>query len=240
MSIWQRIIGGATKLAGEGPLAGLVAALDPTGGSGEGEPGDATQQVAFTIGVVALGAKMAKADGVVTADEIAAFRQVFKVPPEDVKNVGRVFNMARRDAGGFEPYAKQIAKLLSDRPRVLEDLLHCLFHIAKADNVIHPAEIEFLEAVARIFGFSDDEFLRIRAHHLGPEASDPYLILGIAHDAGDEDVKRAYRALVRENHPDRLIAQGVPQEFLDMANDKLAAINEAYKRITGGRALNRQ
>ncbi len=157
-----------------------------------------------------------------------------------MKNVGRVFNMARRDAGGFEPYAKQIAKLLSDRPRVLEDLVHCLFHIAKADNVIHPAEIEFLEAVARIFGFSDDEFLRIRAHHLGPEASDPYLILGVAHDATDEEVKRAYRALVRENHPDRLIAQGVPQEFLDMANDKLAAINEAYKRITSGRALNRQ
>lgn len=239
MSIWQRIIGGATRLAGDGPLAGLVAALDPTGGAG-GEGGDATQQVAFTIGVVALGAKMAKADGVVTADEIAAFRQVFKVPPEDVKNVGRVFNMARRDAGGFEPYARQIAKLLADRPRVLEDLLHCLFHIAKADNVIHPAEIAFLEAVARIFGFSDDEFLRIRAHHLAPEASDPYLILGIAHDASDEEVRRAYRALVRENHPDRLIAQGVPQEFLDMANDKLAAINDAYKRIKDGRALNRE
>jgi DnaJ like chaperone protein len=239
MSIWTRIIGSATRLAGDGPLASLIAALDPASGTRSDGDADATKQIAFTIGVVALGAKMAKADGLVTADEVAAFREVFKVPPEEVKNVGRIFNMARRDAAGFEPYARQIARLLNDRPRVLEDLLHCLFHIAKADHVVHQAEIDFLRAVAGIFGFEEADFLRIRAHHMAPEQCDPFLVLGVAHDASEEQVRRAYRQLVRDNHPDKLIAQGVPQEFLDLATAKLAAINEAYDRITRQRALSR-
>ncbi len=241
MSIWGKVLGGAAGFALGGPIGALIGGLAGHAVDKMREGGapaeDATKQIAFTIGVIVLGAKMAKADGVVTPDEIRAFKEVFHVPPGEMKNVGRVFDRARQDAAGFEPYARQIGKLFQNNPAVLEDLLDGLFHIAKADNVIHPAEIEYLRRVAEIFGFSEADFARIRAAHVGPDAADPYTILGLPHDVSDEELKRSYRRLVREHHPDTLIAQGMPQEFIDVANEKLAAINDAYDRVARQRGL---
>jgi DnaJ like chaperone protein len=242
VSIWGKIIGATAGFAVGGPIGALVGGLaghvyDRHKARGE-DPGDATQQIAFTIGVIALGAKMAKADGVVTADEVQAFKEVFQVPPEEMKNVGRVFDLARKDARGYEVYARQIAGLFDGKPRVLEDLLDGLFHIAKADNVIHPAELSYLESVAQIFGFDGNEFARIKEAHLGPDRADPYQVLGVSRGAADDNIKKTYRRLIREHHPDTLIAQGVPEEFVRVANDKLAAINVAYDRIAKERGLN--
>ncbi len=195
------------------------------------------QQVAFTIGVIGLGAKMAKADGVVTPAEVNAFYEVFHVPPGEEANVRRVFDLARQDVAGFEGYARKIARLFRGRPGVLEDLLDGLFHIAMADGGVHPKEEEFLERVAEIFGFAPGEFERIRCSHLGCPDSDPYAILGVTREASEGDLKRAYHRLVRENHPDALIARGVPEEFVGMANAKLAMINTAYERIQRQREL---
>ncbi len=230
MSIWGKIIGGLAGHAFDKMRASGRAQLD------EGEP-NVTKQIAFTIGVIVLGAKMAKADGVVTPDEIVAFREVFHVPQGEMKHVAKVFDRARRDAQGFEPYARQIANLFKENPAVLEDLMDGLFHIAKADNVIHPGELKYLESVAEIFGFDEHEFERIRAGHLGPDAADPYTVLGVPHDISDEQLKKRYRALIREHHPDRLIAEGMPQEFVDVANDKLATINDAYDRVEKQRGM---
>ena len=240
MSIWGKIIGGTAGFALGGPLGALLGGLAGHAFDrmrGTQTDGDGTKQMAFTIGVIVLGAKMAKADGVVTKDEVQAFREVFHVPPEEVKNVARVFDLAKKDSQGFEPYAQQLAGMFRDNPAVLEDLLDGLFHIAKADNVYHPAENEFLQNVASIFGFSEAEFDRIRAGHVGTDDSDPYTILGVPRDASDDDVKGRYRKLIREHHPDTLIAQGVPQEFVDVANEKLAVINAAYDRIAKERRL---
>ena len=198
---------------------------------------DGTQQIAFTIGVIALGAKMAKADGQVTRDEVEAFKQIFKVPPEDMKDVARVFNQARKDVAGYEAYASQIANLFEPAMQTLEDLLHGLFHIAKAAQVIHPAELGYLKKVAEIFGFNEASFSRIRAYHLGPDLADPYTILGIEQNASEEEIKRTWRALIQENHPDRAMARGLPQEFIDLATEKLATINDAYDRISRQRSF---
>ena len=225
-----------------GPIGALIGgfaghAIDKM----RGEPvegGDAaTRQIAFTIGVIALGAKMAKADGQVTRDEVQAFREVFQVSPEDLKNVARVFDQAKKGVAGYEAYAQQLAGLFRENPAVLEDLLDGLFHIAKADNVYHPAEDQFLREVAHIFGFSDHEFARIKEAHVGAEKSDPYVILGVSRDADEGELKTHYRKLIREHHPDTLIAQGMPQEFIDVANEKLAAINDAYDRVQKERDL---
>ena len=242
MAIWGKIIGGTAGFALGGPLGALVGALAGHAvdrmGAGTGEDAQrATKETAFTIAVIALSAKMAKADGTVTRDEIDVFKQLFRVPPDEIKNVGRVFDLAKRDSRGFQPYARQIGKMFADNPSVLEELLDSLFHIAKADKVVHPDELEFLKEVARIFGFDDATFARIREAHMGRDAADPYTILGVRHDAEDDEVRDAYRRLIRENHPDTLIAQGMPEDFVQIATDKMAAINAAYDRIREQRGL---
>lgn len=248
MSIWGKLAGAAAGFFLGGPLGALAGALAghvAIDRDGEPEPADDPRlegirsQLVFTIGVIALGAKMAKADGVVTRDEVDAFKEIFHVPPNEQANVRRVFNMARQSVAGYEAYAEQIARLFRGRPAVLEDLLDGLFHIAKADGVIHPNELAFLERVATIFGFSSDDWERIRSSHMGGPSTDPYTVLGVARDISDPDLKAAYRKLAREHHPDALRGRGVPEEFVTVAEAKLAAINDAYDRIRRQRGLDR-
>ena len=227
MSVWGKVSGAAAGLFVGGPVGAVVGAvvghffLDQ-----ESDPG-----VTFTIAVVALAGKMARADGVATDQEFEVFREAFGVPPQEEKNVHRIFNLARQDIAGFEYYAGQIAQLFVGNPAMLEDVLDGLFEIAKADGVLHPEEARFLERVAEIFGFAPNEFRRIRASHFAPELTDPYVILGLSYSADDNELRQTYRRLVRENHPDRLMARGVPPEFIKLATDKLAAINSAYEKI---------
>jgi DnaJ like chaperone protein len=246
LSIWGTIIGGAAGYALGGPLGALAGAVAgrvvdryrQAAGEAPGEAGaDATKRIAFTIAVIVLGAKMAKADGVVTRDEVNAFRQVFHIPPHELKNVGRVFDRARRDARGFEPYARQVARMFRTKPAVLEELLDALFHVAKADGTVQPGELDYLRRVAHIFGFDDRRFDRIRAEHVGPDEADPYRVLGLDATASDDKLRTTYRRLVRENHPDRLIAQGMPAEFVEVANEKLARINAAHDEVRQQRGL---
>lgn len=203
------------------------------------------QQANFTIGVIVLGAKMAKADGRVTRAEIEAFKRVFQVSPAQEDNVGRLFNRARTSATGFEPYAFQLAHTFRHNPAVLEQVLGGLFIIAASDNAgLSPAEIHFLRSVGGIFGFGEEDFARIAARAGvalpggGSSASmprdelrDSYEILGVQTSASAEEIKIAYRALIREHHPDRLMAQGLPPEFVATANEKMKRINVAYDTV---------
>lgn len=223
MSIWARITESLSLIGGS--VSGFLQSVINR------KPAAPEKSVAFTVGMIALGAKMAKADGVVTADEIAAFKQVFHIPDSELSSVARVFNLAKQDTAGYEVYARQIAALFDAQHEILEDVLDGLFHIAKADNAYHPGEHGFLGQVAEIFGFSPSDFARIRARHVEAVADDPYLILGVSRDAGADEIKSRYRALVREYHPDRHIAAGVPEEMIDIATDRLQKVNEAYDRI---------
>lgn len=240
MSIWSALIGGvagAAVLGGPiGVLVGAVAAHYAAQHFGSKDE-DQTQQITFTIGVIVLSAKMAKADGSVSREEVDVFKRAFQVPPGEAKNVGRIFDQAKQDSAGFEPYARQLAGLFRDEPAVLEQLLDILFHIALADHVMHEKERDFLEQVAQIFGFSKHQFDAIRERHMGPDESDPYVILGIERAASVVEIKSAYRTLIKEHHPDRLMAQGMPEEFIKVATEKLATINLAYDQIGRERGI---
>lgn len=198
--------------------------------------GEPEQQVAFTIGVIALGAKMAKADGVVSQAEIAAFKQVFTVRDEELGNVARVFNMAKQDVAGYDAYARRLARLFRAKPEVLETVLDGLFHISKADNVVHPAELDYLHSVAEIFGMSEECFARVKARHLVGDLN-PYMVLGIGPEASNAEIKDWYRKLVREIHPDKLVANGMPEEAVELAGKSLATINAAYDEIAKERKI---
>lgn len=223
MSIWTRIAEAIAALAqGEG----LAAIFDKLKTPPE-------RSVAFTIAVIALGAKMAKADGHVTRDEVAAFRGVFAIQPDEEANAARVFNLARQDVAGFDAYARQIAAMFGPGDRVLADVTEGLFHIALADGRYHPHEDAFLREVARIFGLSERCFRSIQARFVPDAPPDPYEVLGVAADAPLAEVRRAWRQAVRESHPDGLAARGLPPEAIRLAEERLIAVNRAWEEISG-------
>jgi DnaJ like chaperone protein len=198
---------------------------------------EARRQVAFTIALIALTAKMAKADGVVTHDEIDAVRRLFVVPDAERENVARLFNLAKQDVAGFESYARRIRNLHEDDRAILEDVVDGLFVVAGADGAVHDRELDFLERVSEIFGIPEAAFERIGARHVAGDGFDPWAVLGVARGTSPDELRRHYRRLVNENHPDRMMARGVPAEAIRLANNRLAAINAAYDVIERQSAL---
>jgi DnaJ like chaperone protein len=229
MAIWRRLSDMAAAIGDSG--AGLMERV-----FGTGKPPSGEQTVAFTMAVIALGAKMAKADGVVVGVEVAAFNRVFRFEAAQAENVAHLFALAAADVAGYETYADKIAGLLAGKPQLLADVLDCLFHIATADRLMHPGEDRFLETVSQRFGISPSTFRHIRAHFVA-DASSPYDVLGLDPSVSDADLKARHRKLVRENHPDLMVGRGVPPELVALADRKLAAINSAYSSIARERGL---
>ena len=222
MSIWTRIADAIAALRAGESLSAIFDTLRT--------PPD--RSVAFTIAVIALGAKMAKADGTVSRSEVAAFREVFHIPPQEEANAARLFNMARTDIAGFEDYAIRIKRMFGQDDAPLCDLMEGLFHIAMADGTYHPGEDAFLTRVAAIFGFDDRRFARIRAQFVPDAIRDPYEVLGVSPDADMATIRAAWRQQVRETHPDRMIARGVPEEAVKLAEKRLVAVNRAWEEIS--------
>ena len=227
-SIWTRISAALSALATGEPLSVVFDHL-------RGAP-DPERSVGFTIAVIALGAKLAKADGQVSKDEVSAFRRVFSLPPGEERNAARVFNLARQDVAGFDAYARKIAAMFTDKDHpdnraLFIDLIEGLFHIALADDILHDDEDAFLAHTAEIFGLDDRCYRAIRARLVEGSARDPYDLLGVAHDASLADIRAAWKQAVRENHPDAMIARGVPPEAVVLAERRLIAINAAWEEL---------
>lgn len=187
--------------------------------------------VAFTIAVIGLGAKMAKADGLVTKDEVAAFRQVFHIAKRDEIQAAKVFNLARQDVAGFQIYANTIYKMFKNNPNVLENLVEGLFYIALADGNYHPNENDFVHLVAKKFCISERAFSSMRARFVTDESSDPYDILGVDTTASLTEIRKAWREIIRKTHPDHLMAQGLPEEAINMATKRMITVNQAWHDI---------
>lgn len=235
---------GGTRAAGSG-LEQLMAALGFQGGWQASGSSSGT----FTIAFIALAAKMAKADGCVSAVEAQTFGQIYHVDPGDEARVKRLFEQASADTAGYEIYARQIAHALANEPKLLRDVFDGLFYIATADSILHPGEDAFLRRVSQIFGMTEDEYRSIRATFVRATRSStggiaeaavnegPFQVLGVSSSASDAEIKARYRALARDLHPDSLTARGVPAQFHAASERKLAAINAAYDQIQKARGL---
>ena len=221
MSIWARIIKAIEALAKGESLSDVFDKL-------KAPP---ERSIAFTIAVIALGAKMAKADGYVTTDEVKAFRQVFRIPSGEENNAARVFNLARQDVTGYELYAKRISLMFGQGHQTLVGLLEGLFHIATADNDYHPNEDKFLSMVSSIFGLKEAQFKAIRARCVPNMEPDPYTVLCVDLNDDFAKIKGAWRDLVRTYHPDRMIARGLPEEAINLAERRIIQINKAFEAI---------
>jgi DnaJ like chaperone protein len=222
MSIWARIAAALAALASGEPLSMVFDRLR----------GSAETSVGFTIAVIALGAKLAKADGEVTRNEVSTFRQIFAIPEDELANAARVYNLARQDVAGFDAYARKVRHMFGEEHRdVLTDLLEGLFQIAVSDGRYHDNEDIYLAEVARIFGIGDACFRAIRARFVEGAPRDPYDVLGIAPDAPIDAARAAWRQAVKDNHPDAMIARGVPSEAVKLAERRLIDINKAWEEI---------
>ena len=238
MSVWGKLGGGGIGLAIGGPIGALVGAF-----AGhylvdrEGAPfGPQPRDLILTTGLIALLAKMARADGVVLRSEVDAFEAVIVVPPKDHENVQRLFRLAQETTAGYEAYARQLARVFADEPLLLDDVVEGLFLIARADGAIHEAELDFIGEVAAIFGRDQDWFEAVLERHVH-RRDDPYLEIGAARDWTDEALKAQYRRLVLNHHPDREMARGLPPEAIKIATNRLATINAAWDRIAKERGL---
>lgn len=215
MGFWNRIAGRAAR--------GVDAA-----DCDQCPPGLPGEDPAFSTAVTALGAKLARADGRADGGEFAAFAEVFQPDPASERNIHRLYELARQTTRGYESYARRLAKRYAACPQLLEDVLDGLFHIAVSDGRISGPELDYLEQVAHLFGLSPLTFRRVKATHLGAGADDPYVILGVDHDASDEELREARRRLLLESHPDTVRARGLPEEFVEVFTAKAAAVNHAF------------
>lgn len=227
-SFWDRLLGAIGDAAGNA-LSSMVEAVRT---AFEGDP-ETRRRVSFSVAIIALSAKMAKADGIVTTAEVDAFRSIFDFPPEEAQNVARLYNLARQDVAGYEAYAEKIAKMCGSGTKgcpVLEDIVDGLFHIAKADGLIHEKELAFLARIADIFGIDEERFEQVSRRHLYADR-DPYGVLGVLPSDDFATIRTRYRALASEHHPDKLHARGVPVEFHAAAHQRMATFNAAYAAI---------
>jgi DnaJ like chaperone protein len=224
MSILGRLSAAAHDFSVRGQISSLLA-FAPSGEQRKSYP-EQDNEVPFTVAVIVLSAKMAKADGIVAADEVKAFKEAFKVSPAEMKQAAPVFNSAKRDAADFEACAEQLVELFRGNRKLLEDVLE-----AKADAEVHRQEEQFLGEVARRFGFTPAEFKSIKARHLVADKRDPYDVLGVEPSIGDEELERHYRGLIADSHAEELIARGVPKEFVIIAIERRAVLSEAYEAI---------
>lgn len=236
MSVWDKLAAAIGDLSTGGQIGSLL-----SGGSAHedrhsvsDEPGN---EVPFTLGVILLSAKMAKADGIVTGAEVNAFKDAFKVSAEEMKLAARAFNLAKQDVAGYEACAEQLVTTFKGNRKLLEDVLEGLFHIAKSDESLHPQEEHFLSQVARRFGFTDTEFGYIKARHVVGAERNPYDVLGVKPSIGNEELKNRYRQLLADNRPDKLMTRGVPKEFVTIATERVATINKAYNALAKCRGI---
>ena len=254
MAIFGKIVGGVLGFALGGPLGALIGAAAGHGlidRSRNRAIADGTEApdagAVFALGVIALSAKVAKADGTVTRDEIRAFQRLFPFDPDERGRISDLYNEARRSADGFEAYAEQVRGALAAKPELLVEVVDALYAIAAADGELHPAEEGMIARIGAIFGLGEYEMASVRARHAagtgqqsgagpardgGKGASDAYAVLGVEAGVADEELRAAHRNLVRTYHPDRLVSKGLPEEFMTLANDRLAAINAAYETVT--------
>jgi len=245
MSIWGKIIGGTAGFALGGPIgailgfmAGNVFDKSKKNTFNFNQISNQQKQNIFALSIIILSAKIAKSDGVVTKDEIIAFKEKFKIPPKEMDQVSKIFNEAKKSKFGYKKIADQIGMLFSDNKLILEELLNNLFYIAEADGNISINEIEVLKSISQSFHLNENDFQRIFNMRLNNKESDPYKVLGVKRDDSESDIRKKWIILNKEHHPDNLVAKGMPQEFIDQANKELSAINLAYDKIKKYRGIN--
>ena len=235
MSIWGNLIGGYLGFSIAGPIGALIGSI--IGGKissarrGGFQQSFVQSQQIFVISLVILTAKLAKADGQVSKEELIAIKEKLKIPDHEIDQVGKIFNKAKEDSLGYEPYAKQIAQIYQNKPAVLDEVINILFYIAESDGKVSNSELAMIKNIAQIFNLTDIQFEGIKESRKGSDKLNPYIVLGCTSNDDFTTIRKKYLQLSKEHHPDALISKGVPQEVIEESKKKMRAINSAFDKI---------
>ena len=235
MSIWGSLIGGMIGFSLGGPFGMLLGSL--LGGkisrsrTNRGFRASAQSQRIFALSLIVLSAKLSKADGQVSREELIAVKDKLKIPENEIDEVGKIFNRAKDESTGYEPYAKQIAQFYQGNINILEEVINILFYIAESDGKVSSAELDMIENIAKIFGLTQVQFNSIKESRKGSDKLNPYVVLESKPDDDLQSIRKNYLRLSKENHPDLLLSKGVPQEVIDESKNKMRAINSAWDQI---------
>jgi|TARA_B100000131_G_scaffold136262_1_gene132824 DnaJ like chaperone protein len=235
MAIWGSLIGGMIGFSLGGPFGMLLGSL--IGGkmsrsrSGGGFRSFAQPQQIFALSLIVLSAKLSKADGQVSREELIAVKDKLKIPDSELDQVGKIFNKAKEESTGYEPYARQIAEVYKGNLNIMEEVINTLFYIAESDGNVSDKELEMIEDIARIFGLNDIQINGIKESRKSSDKLNPYIVLESKPEDSLDTIRKRYLKLSKEHHPDLLISKGVPQEVLDESKAKMRAVNSAWSQI---------
>jgi DnaJ like chaperone protein len=236
MSIFGSLIGGMLGFSLGGPIGMLLGSL--IGGkisrarsSRAGFNSFAQPQQIFALSLIVLSAKLSKVDGHVSKEELVAVRDKLKIPENEIEQVGKIFNKAKQESTGYEPYAQQIAQIYKNNPNVLDEVINILFYIAEADGNVSQSELEMIQNIAKIFGLNQSQFESIKESRKSSDKLNPYIVLGGSHEEDLSSIRKKYIQLSKKNHPDLLISKGVPSEVIEESKKKMRAINSAWDQI---------
>ena len=237
MSIWGSLIGGMVGFSLGGPFGMLLGSL--IGGkisraksSVAGNFGKFAQpQQIFALSLIVLSAKLSKADGQVSKEELVAVREKLKIPENEIENVGKIFNKAKEESAGYEPYAQQIAQIYKNNPNILEEVINILFYIAESDGNVSQSEHNMLKKISQIFGLNEIQFNSIKESRKSSDQLNPYIVLESGPEEDLKSIRKKYLKLSKEHHPDILMSKGVPKEIIEESKKKMRAINSAWDKI---------
>ena len=237
MSIWGSLIGGMVGFSLGGPFGMLLGSLiggrisRARSGNLSGFGTFAQKQQIFALSLIVLSAKLSKADGQVSKEELVAVKEKLKIPENEIDQVGKIFNKAKEESTGYEPYARQITQIYGKNPNVLEEVINILFYIAEADGNVSESELRMIEHISQIFGLNTSQFNSIKESRKTSDKLNPYIVLESKPDEDIQAIRKKYLKLSKEHHPDLLISKGVPTEIIEESKKKMRAINLAWDQI---------
>jgi len=265
MSWWGKIIGGSFGFMLGGPLGALFGAaighnldrgLGQLGGSGFTPGQQERVQGAFFTATFSVMGYIAKADGQVSKDEINVANELMRqlnLSPEMMATARKLFREGKSANFPLDDVLKQFRQECHRRQTLMRMFLEMQIHAAFADGHLHPAERKALQHICDMLGFSQHEFdhlvAMVKAHSegagasRGPDSSGglsksmAYKVLDVDSKATDAEVKKAYRRLMNQHHPDKLVAKGLPDEMMQVAKEKTQEIKAAYEVIKKARGM---
>ncbi|KPK12103.1 MAG: molecular chaperone DnaJ [Acidithiobacillales bacterium SG8_45] len=262
MGWWGTLVGGALGFAIGGPLGAILGAalgrnVDQNLGGRRERLGSGDQervQAAFFTATFSVMGHLAKADGRVTRDEIALAEQVMsqmQLGADQRKAAINLFNEGKDDAFPLDAVLEQFRAECHRRISLVQMFLEIMISTALADGTLDGNEERLLYHIGDRLGFPRPWFERLVAmvkgqqHFAGdiPKSptvdllKDAYLVLGVSSTASDADVKKAYRRMMNQHHPDKLVAKGLPEEMMKLATEKTQEIKKAYELIKQKRGM---